>query len=361
MHIKNFIGFLMLILICNQASAGSVQDKSSIKALIFHSYQPQERSDLINRGLQETLEKYDKKKFVFQVVNMDYDSLGHMFAIYEPGNWKKYQSRLKQERERLLREMSRFQPDLVVICDDEVAHLTAENINKLGIPLFFLGINESIAKASWYKKSNQNIISGLLESFPIKESINMFRKIVPVNRVSLLSGSCFSSRLITEHFVEELKKYGIEVVGVYNLSEWSKWQEAVAEINKSSDLVWVLVPFHIFDSTGMEQGLSKIGNFLYENLTVPSSGLTDIHVRAGIFAAISPSTYDLGRQSAEQIIRYLNASSLKSIGITNNRYYDFDINTKTAKKLNLVIPDELIALANARQMGKLREKEGAVH
>ncbi|MCK4786928.1 MAG: hypothetical protein KAV87_24435, partial [Desulfobacteraceae bacterium] len=266
-----------------------------------------------------------------------------------------------QERTRLMEIVQNYRPDIVVLCDDEVAHLTGRAINENDIPIFFLGINEDLSEAEWYRRSNKDKIAGLIEWYPIYESIEMFKMMIPIKRIALLSGEGFSSHHITKQFIKELKRANVQISGIYNHSRWDDWKSAVMEINRSSDLVWVLVPYHIYDNDGMEMGVTRIGKWLHDHLSIPSSGITDIHIRVGMFAAISPSTYDLGRESANQIIRYLNGVLLKTIGVTNNRYYDIDINAKTAKKLNIKIPDELIVLANAGRSGKIRDKINTKH
>ncbi len=359
MKYKLLIYILLVFCFANLTWAAALQKKSTLKILIFHSYPAQERTYQINKGLEETLKQFNAAAEV-RSVSMNYNSLEKLFAVYRNENWAKSSSEIIKEQKRLLRELKDYSPDIVVVCDDEVAHAIATEVNRLNIPIFFLGINEVVTKASWYQKSNKKMITGLIESYPVSETIAMFRNIIRVNRVALLSGAGFSSHHITKQFKKELKKANIEISKIYNLSKWKEWKSAVKEINETSDLVWILVPYHVFDSKGAELGISKIGGWLYDNLLIPSTGITDIHVKAGVFAAISPSSFNLGRQTAEQIIRYLNGMPLENIEITNNRYHDFDININTAEKLKIPIPNEFILLTNARKFEKIREKEGTI-
>jgi putative ABC transport system substrate-binding protein len=81
---------------------------------------------------------------------------------------------------------------------------------------------------------------------------------------------------------------------------------------------------------------------------VPLIGVSDNWVKSGAFYALSWDYTDLGLQCADQAIKLLSGTPVRSIPPEHPRKVTYTINTKIAEHMNIDIPESL--LKNAKMV-----------
>jgi putative tryptophan/tyrosine transport system substrate-binding protein len=345
---KVILILLIIFIMVPSLSFGTSQtdDKKSkqTKILMINSYPLSERDILIRKGFSETLKDFN---IDFSAFSLEYRQLAKLFSIYKSSNWTTYKKNIVEARKELANKITAFNPDIIVVSDDEAAVMVAPIVSKQNLPMFFVGVNEDIKNSLWFGMFDSSKIAGVIETYPIAATIKIYKRILPIKKVSLLSGGGYSSHLITKQFEAELKKQDVTVDKVYNLSKWSDWKKAVEEINNSSDLVWILVPHQVYDDDGNELGLSTMTNWIKKHLKIPASGISDVIAKMGPIISLTPATYSVGKQSAEQVARYLMGYKMSDIGVVEHDYHDIILNTDIARDLNINIPEDIVMLVNS--------------
>lgn len=326
---KVFFFFILINLRGNTLKA-----EPSKKLVIIHSYPPGEWTHEINEGVEESLLK--------EGIKLEIKSI-----IYHSEYWRlKDLSEQKIEQKRILTQTKEHNPDLVLLCDDEATDLLATQLLELKKPIFITGINQKPEQLAWLTNENKNKFSGIFETYQIEKGNELLKQFnSKIQNISVLTSNNATSQILAASIEKEFTqngKYfssGFKLRKVYTLSFWSQWKEAVTEINKLDDAVWVLVPYDIKDQNNQELSLKEVGKWLSNNLKKPSIGILSVHTKIGLLASVNTYPKGLGKQVGDMIGRYLKkGQSLEKIGFENSKNYRIEINKKVMESLKLSFP-----------------------
>ncbi len=321
--------FVFAILSIKSLSADSLK-----KLIIIHSYPSGEWTHEINEGVEESLKK--------EAISLEIKSI-----IYHSEYWRlKDPPAQKLEQERIIKESKEYNPDIILLCDDEATDLLATRLIDLKKPIFVTGINKNPNQLTWLNKDNKNRFSGIFETYQIEKGNELLKQFnSKIKTVSVLTSNNITSQILSSSFKKEFNKdgkyfsSGFKLRKIYNLSFWSQWQDAVREINKLDDAVWVLVPYDIKDQNNQELSLVEVGKWLNKNLKKPSIGILSIHTKIGLLASVNTHPRGLGAQVGDMISRYLKkGDSSEKIGFEKSKYYKIQINKKAMNRLALTFP-----------------------
>jgi hypothetical protein len=149
------------------------------KVAVIFSYPKGEWYNGIQRGLTETLTSFAKDRFEIHDYLYDYETL-------------KSKSKNIQELEvnRIVKSISELKADYVVINDDEAVEKFIDKFP--AIPSVVLnGINQEPVNSSWSKNRDISKFCGIIEHYPIEESLKMISLIdqpgvfIPLPRLDL--------------------------------------------------------------------------------------------------------------------------------------------------------------------------------
>ncbi|MCP4746431.1 MAG: hypothetical protein GY874_09870 [Desulfobacteraceae bacterium] len=308
---------------------------SAKDVVIIHSYSDQSPwVKGINNSFENTLSK------------LGYEIIIHSLSFHVDGIMRENPNSFQKIADNIIDSVKEKKPDVVLLCDDEATNALMPKLMKNRIPTLTTGINQ-LSGLEWKTNNWSAYHAGIFEKYPVVPIIDFMSKLdVKFKTISILTSKSRTSESVVRVLNKELKskaikdKYGITLKNIFMLNQYSDWKRVVPNINEENDAVFILVPYEIEDRNGKEVPVEEIGAFLRKNLTIPTLGIIGIHTRIGLFASISVSGENLGKQSAEQACRYFNGEPLKTIGFEDIRYYDFEINNTEASRLGIEIPTE---------------------
>lgn len=360
---------LFLLIIVSQALQASFSSSSAERILFLHSYPLGERGLKLNSGFEKVVrQRFPHAQIRFEV--LDYDAL---LPILVDFNWKRFrtnQTVLPKERARLHKILKEYKPNLLVLSDDEVAEVVHPLPKEVKAPVFVMGMNRPLKSISWYKKDPQRYVGGIEDEKPMVDSLRMLREIMPVRRVAIATSNEMTSNLLIEGTLKAFKayskkqvdKYGpdakVEVVKIVKSSKWSDWKKQLKKIDGEVDLIWMLIPYQVYNSKGEELKVKRIGQWMVNNLGTPTIGISDINVKVGALFAQASDTEMVGKQLGEQVQGYLMSRRVRSIGFERRLGYDFFINRDTAGRFGIDIPKKHLKRLKVIYTSNIREKRG---
>jgi len=331
MRMKTAIAFTLLLGACTKSYKVKVDPARPVEIVILHSYPEGEWYYGINSSLSRVLKD---KGIKFNLSPL----------VFHSEFWKDRESeRRVAEKNRILGFIKAKNPDIILMCDDEISDFVAQDIALLDKPVIFTGLNRRTAQIPWLKAFGKNQAAGTLEIYDTEASVKLLRTLKPsVKNFSILTSTNETSNLVSDQILSDLRGMGsVKVREVYQLKFWSEWKRAIEEINAKDDAVWVLVPYNVRDENGIEVSVERVGSWLKRRLKAPSLGIISISTKIGVLAGIPASPRALGQQMGEQVATFLSGTSLSDIGFVNAKYFQEEVNLNQAKRLGLAIPAKL--------------------
>ncbi len=123
-----------------------------------------------------------------------------------------------------------------------------------------------------------------------------------------------------------------------------KWKYFLSELVKKSDILWIVIPYEVLDDEGHEVPPLTLGKFISE-YKIPTMGVSTINLKMGQLISLSVTAEGIGKQAAQQIIRYLKGQSIYQIDVESSMYYNLEINASEARRLKMTIPTEFLGFA----------------
>ena len=166
----------------------SAYSKESKHVFVVHSYPQGEWHNGIKKGLKETL---SKSKVTF--------TLEHHLYDYEVLKFKS----AKEQRQRVLEIkalISKTNPDYIVLNDDEAIEKLLPELKGFK-NLVLNGVNDSSIKSKWGKGINVRNYCGIIEFYPITQSLKMISMMSSnIKSMSVLSSEGDSSKIVAKIF-----------------------------------------------------------------------------------------------------------------------------------------------------------------
>lgn len=222
-----------------------------------------------------------------------------------------------------------------------IATVSSQALNKyarLGqTKLIFSSVTDPLG-ANLVKSLNspENNTSGVSNFIPLEPQIEIFKLIKPqIKRLGLLynPGELNSISLINS-LKEICPKYDIELV-TSPASKTSEVPQSAIRLAQTVDAIFISN-----DNTALSALKTIIKAAEQKNIPVFVSDV-DI-VEQGAVAALGPSQYDLGLQTAELIAQVLQGEDVGNIPVKFPKKTELYLNLKAAKQIGLDIPARLI-------------------
>lgn len=228
-----------------------------------------------------------------------------------------------------------LQPDGVITADDNaqsmlvVPHLK----DKSATPVMFCGVNAEPEKYG-YPASN---VSGTLERGHIRESIAFIKQLTkPLDKIAFVAKDSPSGRALQAQVEAESGSYLAQVSGVHLVKQTDELQALAAQLNTTSDAVYMDSLEGIEDQDG--QGLSH--RRLYRLFTAayrgPVIGANRYHVDQGALSAVVKTGQEQGETAAAMLLKALQGTPVSELPVTRNYKGRRVINVTTMDALGIV-------------------------
>ncbi|MCC7430979.1 hypothetical protein IT568_09070 [bacterium] len=238
---------------------------------------------------------------------------------------------LETDTETLFNELESFKPDLILA----IGSAALEVVSKIkDIPIVFT----TVLVPQKFVAENQNIC-GVSASIPISDKIKILTQIKPSVRNA---GVIYSNPNLTETLKKEssdLRYFGFELKP-RKVSTSKDFFSTIENLKDSVD-AFVMVP----DNTGKDEFFNHTVLVCLRR-QIPFVGLSEPQVEKNALFSLSVDHYENGLQASLIAEKLLSKKFLPfQIGIENPLKNHLTINLKTAKQINVKIPDNILALA----------------
>lgn len=298
---------LLLVSILGYGEAGK-------KVLLIFSYHPEHPWHVEEaRGAEEVLQG---EGITFESFYMD-------TKRNTSAEWRAQAARDAEEK------IEEFNPDLVIVLDDNACELVAKNYIGESLPFVFCGMN---ADPSEYGFPAENI-TGVLERHHVRGSIELLQQLVPnVQTVAFITDASPSAQAFLERL--EDTSLPVEISEIYTTNDFSDWQVKVEELQSEVDAIGLLT-YHTIKRQGKEESMSpdEVLRWTLDNSRLPEFDPLDFAIRGGALCGVVLSGYEQGRTAAEMAVRILAGERPMNIPIISPEAGHAMINARRAAEL----------------------------
>ena len=247
---------------------------------------------------------------------------------------------------KLLREtISKYPPILVITNATMASQIAKEELEATDIPLFFFGVTDPVG-AGIVKKigvTHKDLVTGSIYGINSNTIFNIVLKILSTGpaRKPYKIGLIYSSYPSSYNNFKELQSISnntdIQFVPI-QVKNIDDLQHSLKTITEKFDFIWLTPgPFAISD---------KFVQHLMDITTEPLIYIEKMsYVKKGVLVAIDTNTTIYGREAGAMVVSILNGVSITDMKVRRSKKFEIGINIKTANKMNLIIPSDILDLA----------------
>ncbi|MBF0558182.1 MAG: hypothetical protein HQL08_05330 [Nitrospirae bacterium] len=180
-------------------------------------------------------------------------------------------------------------------------------------------------------KTSRSNITGVYMATPINEYVGTIRKYMPsIRRISIVGSRYLMSILDGRAYAQ---------VAAYNVSSSSELVNTVNGLDESNALI--LLPDVAFLTSAV---MENVYLFSFRK-NIPLLGISEGNVKQGSLFALVFDSLKIGRQIGELVMGARNGVDMEEMPPAPPAEFDLFINTNTARKMGIVITDEMIRKA----------------
>jgi ABC-type uncharacterized transport system substrate-binding protein len=339
---------LIILFLINFNASGNTQ--KPFKVYVLFSYLPGLWSEEALKGVKQAL--------------LYNEFTSHDIRSYDYDYVRKRKNK-DQEYSKIKKDISDFNPDLIIVFDDEAAEDFIPRLNSFKIPIIATGINKEVKDLNWYlPEGNRNrYFTGILERYPFEEPLKLLKKLnANITKISILTTDNVSSNIITEQFKNKFLSYGgeysgIKLADVMASRKWEKWKEYIKGKRSKNEAFWILVPWDVYDESGEEVKINVMGQFYQKESFIPELGIVNASNLLGMLACFSVNSEDLAFEAVNiGIESQRKKKMLRDIPFQKVQSARVIINKKRADQLNIVIPLSFLDFAKIEKKIPLEHK-----
>jgi len=238
---------------------------------------------------------------------------------------------------KAIENINAFQPDVLMVFDDNACKYVAEHFNGTDQRVVFCGMN---GEPSDYSFPSENV-TGVLERELWHESYDLVKQLVPgvKNAVILMDKSSTSAmtkkRIASSPMMENL-------LGIDRISTFEKWKETVLMLQDSADALGLFVYFSIKDEVGNLVPAEDVLKWTLENNSLPEFAILDFTVKNGALCGVSETGYTQGKLAAEIVAQILDGKSPANIPVLTPHEGQKLINHERADQLGIKFDESIL-------------------
>ncbi|CAG7857539.1 hypothetical protein MCAMS1_02404 [biofilm metagenome] len=242
---------------------------------------------------------------------------------------------LSQAQNSGAKEIDTLKPAAIFVLGTDAAKWAANQTSTFPI------VATMVLKDDVFRQANANM-TGVSLAYTMQTQFQWLKKFFPQQKtIAILYNPDENNSVIKEaERASQLNGFKLNPIPVATPKELPF---ALGQLEKNIDVL-MAIP----DDTVMSVNTAKEVLLASFRNKVPLIGVSDNWVKSGAFYALSWDYTDLGLQCADQALKLLNGTAVKSIPSEHPRKVTYTINTKIAEHMNIDIPDNL--LKNAKMV-----------
>ena len=200
---------------------------------------------------------------------------------------------------RVMEEMGRFDPDLLLLGDDNAANYIGNQVLGSKTPAVFWGINGLPLKYGLIENLDApgRNITGVWQSGYYKESLDLLKRLVPKAKTfSILACDSETSRPNVK-MIEQLARRDVlplKLQGAIVTNSYADFQRRALDGAKKVDAYFVLNHDTLRDERGQHVELLDVGRWYLQNIKIPEASHEDQFVYEGLLLTANDSGYNQG-------------------------------------------------------------------
>ena len=224
--------------------------------------------------------------------------------------------------QRIMAEIKAFQPDLVLLGDDNAANFIGNQLLDTETPVVFWGINGLPLKYGLVDSMDNpgHNVTGVWQTGYHKESLEFLHQLVPgAKTFAVLACDSVTARPNVKQ-IQALARRGmlpLELVDVVMTNSFSEFKRRVLELAEKVDAFFVLNHDTFQDDDGNHVDMLNVGRWYLENVKKPEASHEDQFVREGMLLTANDSGYNQSYKAFEMaydiLEQGLNPSRMRTV------------------------------------------------
>jgi ABC-type uncharacterized transport system substrate-binding protein len=250
--------------------------------------------------------------------------------------------------EQARRIIDTWKTDAVIAADDDAQRfVTRHYVNKK--PWFvFCGVNGDPAE---YNLPASNV-TGIIERPFFTESLSYLKQILryssrAVTKAVVISDTGNTSVGALTHMRSEAKNTDFKILGYYLISDFPRWQKRITEFNENETAICIYT-YHTITQDGSAASMDpqQVLQWTVANCIMPTVGFLDFAIEGGLLCGVVESGEEHGYEAGRMALDLLRGKSIKSLPVKRADKGLKMINLKTAEKLGISVPEDVIKEAD---------------
>ncbi len=240
------------------------------------------------------------------------------------------------ENRKLIKTIIKKNPSLILTLGLNASLLVKDKISDIPI-IYCMVMNPE--KHDLINKKQNNFI-GIALNIPMEEQLNQLLKVLPgIKKLGVIYNPANSKKAISDS-QEATEAKGISLIA-RKVNSKKNVPKAIREIVTKIDALWLIA-----DATVVTK---ESFNFLLLSALeqkLPIMAHSERFVQAGALLSIAPSYFDIGKQAAKYAVEIIENNTTIESTLIKPDVIKLTINLKTAKKIGIHIPKNVLNSAN---------------
>jgi putative tryptophan/tyrosine transport system substrate-binding protein len=263
---------------------------------------------------------------------------------------------IKAQGDRALQAIRQFQPDLLVVIDDNAFRTVVPSLVDQPMAIVFTGMNgqpEDYKHAFRFMESREkpgHNVTGVYEKLHVRDAVRIMSHILPdLKKVRVLTDTSPTGKAIA-------RQVDLELAGGSHLScqvesrvigTWEEFQKEIDAINRDPATgAYYLGTVMLKDRQGKVYTAPQMIAWDLQKCRKPAMPINYSYCRLGLFGGASVDFKAMGQQAGKMAEAIFQGTSAGDIPIEAAERYALVFNLKRAQKLGVAIPLDILAAAD---------------
>ena len=205
---------------------------------------------------------------------------------------------------RIVEEIGRFRPDLVLLGDDNAANYIGNQLLGSDTPVVFWGVNGLPLKYGLIENLDApgRNITGVWQSGYYKESLELLKRLVPTARTFAILACDSETSRPNVKMIEQLAKRDalpLRLTDSIVTNSYEEFKRRALETSRKVDAFFVLNHDTLRDAQGRYVDMLDVGRWYLENIRIPEASHEDQFVHEGMLLTANDSGFNQGFMAFE--------------------------------------------------------------
>jgi len=248
---------------------------------------------------------------------------------------------------RIMTALKAFNPDLVLLGDDNAAKYIGGQLLDSKTPVVFWGINGLPLKYGLVDNMDTpgRNVTGVWQSGYHKESLDLLKRLVPQAKTFAILACDSESSRPNVKMIEQLGQRGslpLKLVDKVLTNSLDEFKSRALALSKQVDAFFVLNHDTLRDAKGNHVDMLEVGRWYLQNIRIPEASHEDQFVLEGMLLTANDSGYNQGYLAVEMAHSILDKGlSPARMAVRTPERGPYLVNRNRAKALGIKLDDAM--------------------